>query len=172
MAHNAPGKHHRKGITLVQVMRMFPDDATAEAWFVEARWPNDLHCPHCDSDNVQTGASHPTMPMRCRTCRKRFSVKTGTVMQSSNLGYQVWALAGYLMSTGLKGQSGMKLRRELGITQKAAWHLAHRLRESWERETSPFAGRHNDRPRDTIDQLTAMAEGMVGKRLRYMDLIA
>ena len=48
-------------------------------------------------------------------------------MQSSKLGYQVWAIATYLMTTGIKGTSSMKLHRDLGITQKTAWHLAHRV---------------------------------------------
>ena len=140
MATNAPGKHFRKGMSLVEVMRMFPDDAAAEAWFIKARWPNGIHCPCCGSVSVQDGAAHKTMPYRCRDCRKRFSVKTGTVMQSSKLGLQVWVLAGYLMTTGLKGQASMKLHRDLGITQKTAWHLAHRIRETWTREGGPFAG--------------------------------
>jgi len=120
--------------------RRFPDDATAEAWFIERRWPEGVTCPHCGSCNVQTGAKHKTMPYRCRACRKRFSVKTGTVMQSSKLGYQTWALAGYLMTTGLKGQASMKLHRDLGITQKTAWHLAHRIRETWAHENGLLSG--------------------------------
>ena len=64
------------------------------------------------------------MAHRCRDCRKFFSVKIGTVMESSNLGYQVWAIATYLMHTSIKGVSSMKLHRDLGITQKSAWHLA------------------------------------------------
>ena len=110
---------------------MFPDDDTAEAWMAQLRWPEGVECAHCGGDNVQVGAKHPTMPYRCRTCRKFFSVKTGTVMQSSKLGYQVWAIAAYLMTTGIKGQSSMKLKRDLDVTQKTAWHLAHRLRETW-----------------------------------------
>ena len=140
MTQAAPGKHFRKGLTLVQILRMFPDDATAEAWFIKNRWPNGPVCPHCGSTNIQSGASHPTMPFRCRKCRKRFSVKTGTVMQSSNLGYQVWALAGYLMSTNLKGVSSMKMHRDLGVSYRTAWHLAHRLRETWQRDSAPFSG--------------------------------
>ena len=80
------------------------------------------------------------MPYRCRDCRKRFSVKTGTVMEGSNLGYQTWALASYLLTTNLKGVSSMKLHRDLGITQKSAWHLAHRLRKVWDDEGDEFAG--------------------------------
>ena len=67
------------------------------------------------------------MPYRCRRngCRKFFSVKVGTVMQDSKLGYQEWAIAVYLFNTSLKGVSSMKLHRDLGISQKSAWHSAH-----------------------------------------------
>ena len=126
-----PGKADRRGISLMEIMDRFPDDATAERWFVETRWPDGPHCPHCGSTNVQSGAKHPTMPFRCRTCRKRFSVRTGTALQASNLGYRVWAVAIYLLTTSLKGVSSMKLHRDLNITQKTAWHLAHRLRQAW-----------------------------------------
>ena len=73
MAKKAPGKAYRKGLSLVEIMQMFPDDATAERWFADARWPNGPACPHCGSENVQSGAAHPTMPYRCREreCRKR-----------------------------------------------------------------------------------------------------
>ena len=90
--------------------------------------------------NVQTGAKHKTMPYRCRDCRKRFSGRTGTVLEGSNLGFQTWVIAIYLLSTNLKGVSSMKLHRDLNITQKSAWHLAHRLRETWDRQMTPFAG--------------------------------
>ncbi len=140
MAHNAPGKHYREGMSLVEVMRKFPDDAAAERWFTEIRWPDGVHCPHCGSVNIQDGTKHKTMPYRCRDCRKWFSVKTGTVMQSSKLGLQVWAIASYLLTTGLKGQASMKLHRDLGITQKSAWHLAHRIRETWVKKNAPMAG--------------------------------
>ena len=142
MAKSGPGKNDRKGISLVQLMRMFPDDATAEAWFAEARWPNGAACPKCGSDNVQNPTAHPRMSHRCRDCRKFFSVKTGTVMQNSKLGYQVWAIAIYLVNTGLKGQSSMKLHRDLGVTQRTAWHLAHRIRETWasQHDATSFEG--------------------------------
>ena len=140
MTQAAPGKSHRKGLTLVQIMRKFPDDATAEKWFAESRWPNGPHCPSCGSTNVQTGANHKTMPYRCRDCRKRFSVKTGSVMEASNLGYQTWAVAIYLALTSLKSVSSMKLHRDLGISQKSAWHLAHRIRTAFQNGGSLFGG--------------------------------
>ena len=132
MPQSGPGKNHRTGISLTEIFRMFPNDEAAERWFVEARWPDGPWCPHCGSANVQSGARHKSQPYRCRGCRKRFSVKTGTAMHDSKLGLQVWAIATYLMTTGLKGTASMKLHRDLGITQKTAWHLAHRLRETWQ----------------------------------------
>ena len=81
------------------------------------------------------------MPYRCRGCRKFFSVKVGTVMQDSKLGYQELAIAIYLYNTNLKSVSSMKLRRDLGISQKSAWHLAHRIRQCWDDLSGePFAG--------------------------------
>ena len=64
----------------------------------------------------------------------------GTAMESSNVGYRVWLLAMYLLQTGLKGQSSMKLHRDLGITQRTAWHLAHRIREAWADRSASFSG--------------------------------
>ena len=83
----APGKSYREGISLDKLFQMFPDDATAEKWFVDQRWPDGALCPHCGSVNVSR-AKHPTMPYRCREreCRKRFSVRIGTAMQCSKLG--------------------------------------------------------------------------------------
>ena len=143
MAQSGPGKSFREGLSLAEIFRMFPNDDAAERWFAEARWPEGVWCPHCGSVNVQTGAKHKSQPYRCRDCRKRFSVKTDTAMHDSKLGIQVWAIATYLMTTGLKGTSSMKFHRDLGVTQKTAWHLAHRLRETWqdeEGEDDDFAG--------------------------------
>ena len=140
MAHKAPGKHYREGVTLIELTRMFPDDQAAEQWFIKNRWPNGVHCLACGSVNVQERSTRKPQPYRCRDCRKDFSVRIGTLMQGSNLGFQVWAMALYLMTTGLKGVSSMKLHRDLGITQKTAWHLAHRIRETWSDERGPFGG--------------------------------
>ena len=142
MTHKAPGKAHRKGISLIEIMRKFPDDATAEAWFIKRRWRSGISCPHCGSVNVQTGAHHKSMPFRCREkgCAKRFSTKTGTVMEGSKLGFQVWIVAAFLLSTSLKSVSSMKLHRDLNINQRSAWFLAHRLRVAFAERDSVFGG--------------------------------
>ena len=142
MAQNAPGKHYRNGLTLIQLCDMFPDNAAAERWFAEACWPDGPHCPHCGSLNVQSNIKHKSMTHRCRDCPEKriFSLKTGTVMEGSKLGFRTWAVAVYLVTTNLKGVSSMKLHRDLGVTQKTAWHLAHRIRESLARNEAPFIG--------------------------------
>ena len=139
---SAPGKHFRKGITLLELGNLFPDDDTARRWFESKRWPDGAYCPRCGSFDVQCNIKHPTMTHRCRDCPKRpmFSLKTGTAMESTKLGYRVWAFAIYLMSTNIKGVSSMKLHRDLGITQKSAWHLAHRLRKAFDLPSEPFDG--------------------------------
>lgn len=124
MKNCSPGKSHHEGISMVELLRLFPDDKTSEAWFAERRWKSGIHCPHCGSDNVQTGSRHRTMPYQCR---QKACAKTGTVMEGSRLGFRVWMIATCLLSTGLKSVSSMPLHRDLGINQRSAWFLAHRL---------------------------------------------
>ena len=142
MAHRAPGKSDREGISLKKLMRMFPDDEAARKWIEAQVWPDGPYCPRCGTTNVQAGIKHKTMTHRCRECpnRPQFSMKTGTVMQGTKLGYQTWAVAIYLCVTNLKGVSSMKLHRDLEITQKSAWHLAHRLRKAFENGEPLFTG--------------------------------
>ena len=118
MAQKAPGRSDRISISLKDIVQMFPDDSAGQQWFTAIRWPEGVCCPHCGSESVQVRAKHRSMPMRSRekTCAKRFSVRIGTVMQDSNLEYQSWALAIYLLVTSLKNVSSMKLRQDLGIT--------------------------------------------------------
>ncbi|MCY4354831.1 MAG: IS1595 family transposase [Truepera sp.] len=119
---------------------MFPDDETAEEWFIKARWPNGVFCPKCGSSNIQERPTRKPQPYRCRDCRKDFSVKTGSLMHNSPLGFQTWVIAIYLLTTSLKGVSSMKLHRDLGITQKSAWYLAHRIRENFKYHGDLLAG--------------------------------
>ena len=136
----APGKYYRNGLTLIEAARMFGNEREVEAMFVKARWPHGVACPDCGSLNVQERPTRKPQPFRCRDCRNDFSVKTGTVMQGSNLPLGKWAMASYLLTTNLKGVSSMKLHRDLGVTQKTAWHLAHRIRAAWASPGGFFSG--------------------------------
>ena len=120
-------------MSLPELFERFPDDATAEEWFAEARWGGKPACPHCGSFDVQQGAKHPTMPYRCREkeCRKRFSAKTNTAMQASNIGFRKWLIAIYLVTTRPKGVSSVQLAKDIAVTQSTARHMLHRIREAW-----------------------------------------
>ena len=141
---NAPGKNFRKGISLIEIVEMFPDDETAERWFEEQRWgkAGEPHCcPLCGSkDRVNATKSGKPLPYWCGSCRRHFSVRSGTVMHRSKIPLRKWAIAIYLWATSLKSVSSMKLHRDLNITQKSAYFLAQRLREAWSDMGGDMAG--------------------------------
>ena len=137
---SAPGKSYRKGITLIEAVSKFAPVEQSEEWFVEQRWPNGVTCPRCDSDDIMVRPNRKPMPFRCKACWKDFSVTWGTLLHRSKIPLNKWAIAFYLYSTNLKGVSSMKLHRDLGITQKSAWYMAHRIRESWNAAADKFAG--------------------------------
>lgn len=140
MSRKAPGKSHREGISLMQLAEMFPDENAAREWFEAQIWPEGRHCPRCGSERTHE-ASHAKSPYRCTDCRAYFSVKTGTALEGSKVSLRKWVFAIYLEVTSLKGVSSMKLHRDLGVTQKTAWFMLHRLREAWAQEKAgPFAG--------------------------------
>ncbi len=130
--YKAPGKSSRKGIGVMELLEMFPDEEAATKWFENQRWPDGRHCPHCGS--VRTTEAKHKMPYHCKDCRKYFSVRTGTVMRSSKTPLRKWVVAMYLMTTNLKGVSSMKLHRDLGIAQSTAWTLAQKIRQGWIRD--------------------------------------
>ncbi len=120
----------RTGMSLTEFFRRFPDDRAAEAWFESRRWPNGPICPHCASDRVSKVASRRPMQYRCKACRRHFSVKSYSLMHDSKLGCQTWLLAIFLIVSNSKGRSSVQLAADLGITQKCAWHLGHRIRKA------------------------------------------
>ena len=134
------GRSERRGISLIEAVKTYGDESTAEQWFIQQRWPNGVRCPRCEGDRITTRENRKPMPFHCKDCRKYFSVRTNSVLQHSNIPLHKWAMAYYLFTTNLKGVSSMKLRRDLDISQKAAWHLAHRIRETWKIEGQAFAG--------------------------------
>lgn len=138
----APGRAHRRGMTLLEVADKFPTNEAAREWLESLLWPNGAFCPHCGSFNVQCGIEHPRMTHRCRDCDNRpmFTVRIGTVMEGTKMPYRVWAIGIYLFTTNIKGVSSMRLHRELGIGQKAAWFMLQRLRKAAEMETGLFSG--------------------------------
>lgn len=126
-----PGRGHRESISLFQLTEQFPTEESAVQWFEKQRWPEGRTCPHCGGESIHVSPDAQPMPYRCRSCRKYFSVRTGTVMHRSKLPLRTWLFAIYLNATSLKGVSSLKLHRDLGISQKSAWFLNHRIREAF-----------------------------------------
>lgn len=129
-----------KTLSLYQFMKRIPDEAAARKYFEDMRWAKGRYCPNCKSKNTVEVVNEKPMPYRCKDCRKHFSVRTGTVLNCSNVPLQKWLLAAYLMNTAKKGVSSCQMARELGVTQKTAWMLCHKIREIWTVPTSPFTG--------------------------------
>ena len=141
MAYKAPGKSHRDGLTLVQMMDMFPTEEAAVAWFESVLWPDERCCGKCGSMRTREVPNAKPMPYWCTDCRSYFSVRTGTPIARSNVPMRKWAIAIYLCLTSLKSVSSMKLRRDIGVSQPTAWFMLHRIREAWACENDdPFDG--------------------------------
>ena len=142
MTPKAPGRAHRKGLTLLEIADMFRVEGMAREWIEMQRRPDGPLCPDCGTKNVQASIKHPTMTHRCRQCPGKpfFSVRKGSVMERSKMPYRAWAVGLYLFTANIKGISSMKLHRELGVTQKSAWFMLHRLRKAAETGVGPVEG--------------------------------
>lgn len=142
MPRKAPGKSHCEGITLVQLMEMFPDETAATKWFENVVWKDTRCCGHCGSTRTSEVPNAKPMPYWCTDCRSYFSARTGTAIAHSRVPLRKWAIAIYLELTSLKSISSMKLHRDIGVTQKTAWFMLHRIREAWKAKSDgpPLCG--------------------------------
>ena len=115
-------------ISTFQLFEMFPDQETARVYLESRLWPNGPLCPVCgigDRITARKGGFY-----RCNQCKEDFTVRTGTIFERSHVPLHKWIYAMYLLVTARKGISSMQLAKEIGITQKSAWFVLHRLREA------------------------------------------
>jgi transposase-like protein len=122
-------------------------DETAAYAFVEARvWANGITCPHCgnaDEGKIGKLAGKSTRigVRKCYACRKPFTVKVGTIFESSHVALRLWLQAIFLIASSKKGVSANQLHRTLGVTLKTAWFMGHRIREAMrEGNLGPLGG--------------------------------
>ncbi len=114
----------------------FHDEEAAFAKLESILWPEGAACPHCGGvDRVYKIKANVEKKVRiglhkCGDCRKQFTVKVGTVFESSHVKLNLWFQAVYLMASSKKGISAHQLHRTLGVTYKTAWFMAHRIREA------------------------------------------
>ncbi len=126
-------------LSLMDAVMYFSDEGRAEDWFIKRRWKNGVRCVHCDSREVSKVSDRP-QPYRCRRCWKYFSVKTKTVMHSSKLPCSKWAITLYLMLTHPKGISSIQLSKSIGVQQRTAWFMLHKIRSIAQSEDRKFLG--------------------------------
>jgi len=123
-----------------EFMRQFPDEQPAVAFFEDRRWGDRPYCPHCGSLSVSKVPNAKPMPYRCKDCRGHFSVRTGTVLGESKLPLHKWLMAIHMLHMARKGVSSVQMAKELGVTQKTAWFLNHRIREAMTNRGGLFTG--------------------------------
>jgi len=109
--------------------RMIPNEDAAFAYLEKQRWQDGIKCPRCGSDRIGKFGKNKHWH-RCNCCHKPFNVKTDSVFQHSKIPLDKWLLAFYKSVTARKGVSSMQISKELGVTQKSAWLLGHKLRNA------------------------------------------
>jgi hypothetical protein len=115
--------------TLPELFAAFPTEQTAVDHFTAIRWANGKFCPLCgNADAARIGTLTGTNMHKCYVCRKRFSIRVGTIFQDTKLGLRTWFAAIWLITNHPKGIASTTLATDLGITQKTAWFVLHRLR--------------------------------------------
>jgi transposase-like protein len=129
----------KKPTNLLEAIRYFSDLDVATQFVADLRWPNGPVCPRCG------GREHSYLTTRhiwkCKSCKRQFSVKVGTIFEDSALGLDKWLPAIWLAANSKNGISSHELARSLGITQKSAWFMLHRIREAMRRgSVEKFAG--------------------------------
>src|ERR1017187_2173156 len=115
-------------ISTFQLFKLFPDAESARIYLEARLWPDGCRCPVCglsERITLRKGDYY-----RCNQCKEDFTVRTGTIFERSHVPLHKWLYAMYLLVTARKGISSMQLAKEIGITQKSAWFLLHRLREA------------------------------------------
>ncbi len=134
-----PAAIKREGvISVFDFFQLFPDEDEAVKYLERLRWEDGTFCPHCEGERI-TKLKRPWFYL-CKDCRKKFTVRTDTVFQRSHIPLNKWLYAMYMLETARKGISSVQLSKELGITQKSAWFMLHRLREACDVEAIPLKG--------------------------------
>ena len=119
-----------EGINLIDFYKRFPDEKACRDYLQEMRWGDNSSCPKCGVIGAKIYKLKDTRLLKCGVCRQPFSVRVGTVFEDSAIPLQSWFLAVYLATSLKKGISSVQLAKYLGITQKSAWHMLHRIRHS------------------------------------------
>lgn len=114
--------------SLYEMMQIFGDEQACIDHLRAIRWKNDAFCPHCASARIYYFSDNRMH--KCGNCKKRFSIKVGTIFEDSKLPLRKWFMAIFLLTSHKKGIASTALAKDLGVTQKTAWFMLHRLRHA------------------------------------------
>ncbi len=114
--------------TLQEAVQFYGDLENCVQLMVRLRWADGVTCPHCESKEVSRLLKAKRALWQCRTCRKQFTPKVGTIMEDSPLGLDKWMMAIWMLTNCKNGVSSCEIHRAIGVTQKTAWFMLHRIR--------------------------------------------
>jgi len=127
----SPPKAH---IDLPKLIEQFGSEDKCHAYLEDLRWPQGVECPRCAGRSISRIADRRQFECNAESCRYQFSVRVGTIFESSHLPLWKWFLAIYLVGESKKGISAKQLERTLGVSYKTAWYLGHRIRAAMEED--------------------------------------
>jgi transposase-like protein len=114
--------------SLYEFFSAIPDEQAAINYFKAIRWANGEFCPYCGHDKLY--ALKGGRAWKCAECRQRFSIRVGTIFEDSKIGLREWMAAIWMITSHRKGIASTQLARDIGVTQKTAWFMLHRLRHA------------------------------------------
>lgn len=127
--------------SMFALMDQYPDEASAEQYFIDKRWPDGVRCTKCNSAEVYDSKTKRRLThWKCKDCGHKFTVTSGTVMDGTKLPLRKWIVAYHRIGSSKKGVSSRQLSRELGIGLRPAWHLSHRIRASMTKDDQVMSG--------------------------------
>ena len=141
--------------TLLEAVRFFTDIDRCTQFMAMVRWPEGVICPHCTA--TRNSFNKARRYWQCKDCRKQFTIKTGSVMEDSPIGLDKWLPAIWMIVNAKNGVSSYEIHRALGITQKSAWFLLHRIRLAMQAKSFEKLSGHVE-----VD------ETFIGGRARFM----
>lgn len=122
--------------TLAEAVVYFANPDNSLKYLAEKRWPNGVECPYCGTKEPMFLSTRRIWKCRATDCRKQFSVKIGTILNESPIPLEKWLTAMWLVANCRNGISSCEVARDLGLTQKSAWFMLHRIRESMQDKSS------------------------------------
>jgi transposase-like protein len=114
--------------TLQEAIKFFADPDTCTTFMAQLRWPDGVTCPHCEGKAVSYLSTRRMWKCMNKACHKQFSVKVGTIMEDSAIKLDKWLAAMWLIANAKNGISSYEIHRAIGVSQKSAWFLMHRIR--------------------------------------------